>query len=170
MPSRSFPPVVSPHVRLLLLGSLPGRISLAEQRYYANPRNQFWSLVGALIDQPLPAMDYEERLATLLAHGIGLWDAIGEARREGSTDAAIRNAVANPLAERVASLPMLRAIAFNGAKSAAVGRRALGQTTDAALIDLPSSSPACTIGFDAKLARWRALTPWLQSGLRKSAQ
>jgi len=32
---------------------------------------------------------YEQRLSTLLAHGVGLWDVIAEAERTGSLDAAI---------------------------------------------------------------------------------
>jgi len=41
---RSFAPVVDEHVRLLLLGSLPGEVSLTQSQYYANPQNRFWRL------------------------------------------------------------------------------------------------------------------------------
>ena len=40
----SFPPVVDARTRVLVLGSLPGEISLAQGRYYANPQNQLWRL------------------------------------------------------------------------------------------------------------------------------
>src|SRR3546814_9631689 len=81
---RSFPPVVDQRTRLLILGSLPGEQSLAAGRYYANPRNQFWALVGDAIGVDLPALDYDARLHTLLDHRIGLWDSVGEAARVGS--------------------------------------------------------------------------------------
>ena len=61
------------------------------------------------------------------------------------------------LAALVADLPDLRMIAFNGGKAATIGRKQLPPLTDIALVDLPSSSAAHTIGFGAKLARWTQL-------------
>lgn len=75
------------------------------------------------------------------AAGIGLWDTVASATRTGSLDAAIRDAQANPLAELVATLPVLRAVAFNGAASARIGTAQLAGTA-VALLPLPSSSPA----------------------------
>lgn len=100
----------------------------------------------------------------MLAARIGLWDTIASARRSGSLDAAIREAQAAPLRELAARLPDLRAIAFNGAKSAAVGRRTLaGAGMSLALIDLPSSSPAnAAQSLAAKQARWLELADYLR--------
>ncbi|MFN3946012.1 MAG: DNA-deoxyinosine glycosylase [Allosphingosinicella sp.] len=160
---RSFPPVVRPDSRLLILGSLPGVRSLAQGRYYAHPRNQFWRLAGAVAErEDLPALGYEARLDALLDAGIGLWDTVGAARRQGSLDTAIRLEAANDLAALIAALPRLRAIGFNGGTSSRIGRVALGGTSDGiALVDLPSSSPAYTLPFDEKRARWMALAAFL---------
>ena len=141
---------------LLILGSLPGEASLKAQRYYAHPQNQFWRLLGHALCEPLPQLSYEERLAILAARQVGLWDVVGEARRIGSLDGAIRDVIANPLAAFVARQPQLRAIAFNGLTAARLGRRAMGES-DVALIDLPSSSPAYTLAFADKAARWSVL-------------
>ena len=46
--SRGLAPLVSDSAEALILGSLPSRRSLDEQRYYAHPRNQFWPIMGAL--------------------------------------------------------------------------------------------------------------------------
>lgn len=156
-----FPPVTRPDTRLLLLGSLPGAMSLEAQRYYANPRNQFWRLAGALIERNLEPLAYEDRLETLLDAGIGLWDTVAAATREGSLDQAIRLHEASDLEALAATLPELRAIGFNGGKSAAIGRRHLAGRPDLALVDLPSSSPAFTLAFEAKRERWLALRPYL---------
>jgi hypoxanthine-DNA glycosylase len=126
---------------VLILGSLPGEVSLAEQRYYAHPQNLFWRLVGNAVGQDLSSLDYDRRLAALLAAKIALWDTVASATRTGSLDAAIRRAEHAPLADLVATLPELRAVAFNGRKSAAIGRPQL-EGSGLALIDLPSSSPA----------------------------
>lgn len=156
-----FPPVVDKRTRLLLLGSLPGEVSLARARYYAHPQNQFWRLVGGVIGRDLVALGYEERLAALLAAGIGLWDVVGSAARRGSLDGNIRDASANDLLALTASLPALKAVGFNGGKSAAIGMPQLATRDGLALIPLPSSSPAYTLSFEAKLERWQALKPWL---------
>ncbi len=164
----SFPPVADARTRVLILGSLPGERSLAERRYYAHPQNQFWQLVGAAIGRDLPALDYEARLAALREAGIGLWDVVATARRIGSTDAAIMDHKANDLAGLVASLPHLRAVAFNGGKAAAIGRPLL-RSAAVELLTLPSSSPLHTIGLDAKLASWTALGDRLDPGREQGA-
>lgn len=153
----SFTPYVAPDTRLLILGSLPGARSLAERQYYAHPTNQFWRLVGAVIDQPLAALEYPARLAMLRAAKIGLWDVIRTAQRRSSSDSDIREADPHDLAGLIATLPNLRMIAFNGGTAAAIGRRQLPMLDAIAVIDLPSSSAAHTIGFGAKRDRWLPL-------------
>lgn len=156
-----FPPVVAPHTRLLLVGSLPGAKSLAAGRYYANPRNQFWRLLEAVLERPLEPLAYEQRLDVLLGEGIGLWDTVAAARRPGSLDADIRLEAASDLAGLRRTLPQLRAIGFNGGTSARIGRRQIGGGDGVALIDLPSSSPAYTLSLQAKLSAWSALRSYL---------
>jgi len=153
----SFAPHVAPDTRLLVLGSLPGVRSLAKQQYYAHPTNQFWRLLGAVIDRPLATMPYDDRLVALREAKVGLWDVIRSAERHTSSDALIREAEAHDLAGLIARLPDLRMIAFNGGKAAAIGRKQLPSLKDIAVVDLPSSSAAHTIGFEAKRDRWLAL-------------
>ncbi|KQX17842.1 MULTISPECIES: DNA-deoxyinosine glycosylase [unclassified Sphingomonas] len=159
----SFPPVVSADTRLLLLGSLPGEASLRAERYYAHPQNQFWRLTGALVgDEDFHLLDYQARLARLLASGVGLWDVVADAVRDGSLDAAIRDHRPNDLAALVASLPSLRAIGFNGGTAARLGRRMIGAPQGIALVDLPSSSPAFTRSLAEKREKWVGLRGFLE--------
>jgi len=162
--SRCFAPAVTPGIRLLILGSLPGERSLIEQQYYAHPRNQFWRLVGDLVGEGLPNLDYAARLARLNTRSIGLWDVVACAVRPGSLDQHLRAIVPNPLATLVASLPELRAIAFNGSTASRIGRREIAAWKGVGtpeLIDLPSSSPAYTLPYARKVEVWRTLTAWL---------
>jgi double-stranded uracil-DNA glycosylase len=158
---RSFPPVVDEATRVLVLGSLPGEESLARAQYYANPRNQFWRLIGAVVDQDLVALAYEARLAALLEAGLGLWDTVGSATRRGSLDTSIRDHRPNDLAALVRSLPALRAVGFNGGRSASIGLKQLADRADLTLLPLPSSSPAYTARFEDKLGQWLKLRPFL---------
>src|SRR3546814_3629844 len=68
----SFAPHVAPDARLLILGSLPGARSLAERRYYAHPTNQFWRLLGGVIDRPIASLAYDDRLDALAGARVGL--------------------------------------------------------------------------------------------------
>ena len=153
----SFAPHVAPDTRLLILGSLPGVRSLAEQQYYAHPTNQFWRLVGDIVDRPLASLPYEDRLAALRTARVGLWDVIRTAERQTSSDSLIREAEAHDLASLVATLPDLRMIAFNGGKAAAIGRRQLQARKGTEIVDLPSSSAANTERYAGKLEHWLRL-------------
>lgn len=154
----SFAPVVNPHIRLLLLGSLPGDKSLQHQQYYAHPQNRFWHLMSSVLDTDLLALAYAQRLATLLGHGVGLWDVVASAQRAGSLDSQIRERSDNDLPALLAQLPCLRAIGFNGATAARIGLQVLGsRAQDYRIVRLPSSSPAYTLPFAGKQAAWQAL-------------
>ena len=159
---RSFSPVVDKHTRVLVLGSLPGEVSLAQSRYYAHKQNRFWHLMGDVLGVDLVALDYEARLTTLRKHRVGLWDVVAEARREGSLDSSIRDHQGNDLIGLIATLPKLRAIAFNGGTAAKIGEKTLGEHADQhAIVKLPSSSPAYTLAYAEKLIAWQALRAWL---------
>ncbi len=153
-----FPAIADAETRLFILGSLPGDRSIALDQYYGHPTNQFWRLLGAVIGEALPALEYEARLERLRANRIGLWDVFHAAHRPGSGDSAIRSGLTNPLGQLVERHPRLAAIAFNGRIAAREGRRRFPDDGPVELIDLPSSSAANTMRFEAKLASWKRLT------------
>jgi double-stranded uracil-DNA glycosylase len=157
------PPIARPDARLFLLGSLPGDASLAAGRYYAHPTNQFWRLLGSAIGEELQPLAYEERLVRLAERRIGLWDVIASAARPGSLDQSIRLAEHNRIQHLLHDFPELRAIAFNGATAAGIGRRLIGEPpAHIALIDLPSSSAANTRAFTDKAQAWARLAEFVR--------
>jgi len=122
--------------------------------------------MSGVLDTDLTALAYEPRLAALRDRGVGLWDVVASARRVGSTDAAIRDLSPNDLAALVASLPTLRAVAFNGGTALKHGVPRLGAFADGALnacaiVALPSSSPLHTVGLAAKQPAWDQLKTFL---------
>ncbi|MGZ5200718.1 MAG: DNA-deoxyinosine glycosylase [Telluria sp.] len=152
------PPVIAPDTRVIVLGSFPGAASLAARQYYAHPRNQFWRLISAVVQEDLAALPYAARLPRLLAHAVGLWDVLGACEREGSLDSAIRHPVANDFDRLRALCPALETVAFNGQ---AAGRFARGFADHGyRTLVLPSSSPAhAAQSFAQKLDAWLALRP-----------
>jgi hypoxanthine-DNA glycosylase len=155
MLKQGLPPIADRSTQLFILGSLPGERSLEEGRYYAHPTNQFWKLVGSVIGVDLHALDYEDRLEILARHGIGLWDVVSAARREGSGDQAIRDASHNDIGGLKREFPKLEAIAFNGGLAAREGQRLLAGVKGLSLHALPSSSAAnAGMPLAQKAAAW----------------
>lgn len=148
------PPILDAGVRLLILGSFPSPASLAAQQYYGHRQNQFWRLLGAVLDQPLPTMCYADRQATLLRHGIGVWDVYRTCRRQGALDSAIEAAQVNDFSCLRQHAPGLRRICFNGQTAGKLAAWFAQEGYETAV--LPSSSPAYTLAFADKLAAWRA--------------
>ena len=168
----SLGPVEAPTSRLLILGSMPGRESLARQQYYAHPRNAFWPIMLTLLKGE-PGLDYPRRLALLTVGRISLWDVIGTCLRSGSLDAAIPAAseAPNPIDRFLRRHPELEAIAFNGRRAEISFRRHFDRgkhhSCSPRLVALPSTSPAyAAIRPAVKLQLWRRrLAPFLPADL-----
>ena len=162
---QGLPPIVWPHARILVLGSLPGDESLRLQQYYGNPRNQFWQILGRIYGEQISA-DYPGRLAFLQRHGIAAWDIIQRAERQGSLDSNIRNEMPNDFAELFRLAPNLHTIALNGSKAALSFERHVRPHFKSLLesvrtIALPSTSAVPARKFltaEAKAELWRAIT------------
>jgi hypoxanthine-DNA glycosylase len=159
MRRRGLPPVIAPDARVLILGSFPSEASLAARQYYAHPRNHFWPILGALLNEPLAELSYARRIERVRAHNIAIWDTIVACERPGSLDAAIRNAERGEIARVRRVARMLRAVCFNGRTAARAEPvwRAAGYAT----LVLPSTSPAYTLPLATKLQAWRAIAHWL---------
>jgi double-stranded uracil-DNA glycosylase len=161
MHDKCFPPIADPHARVLILGSLPGQVSLQRQQYYALPQNAFWKIMERLFGAG-PALPYEERVQALVRNGIALWDVCAAAQRPGSLDASIvhSSVVPNDLAAFIETHPGIGLICFNGGKAAELYRRlvlpGLPATVRAIRYEtLPSTSPAhAAMPFEEKLTRW----------------
>lgn len=146
-------PVCGSDARLLVLGSMPGRISIQKAQYYAHPKNAFWPLLYGYFGQT-PEEDYEKRLAFALAHGVALWDSAAACVRKGSLDAAMRDVQINDFEAIFAACPKLRAVACNGAKSYAMFMKS-PYADRLPVLKMPSTSPAhAAMCREEKAARW----------------
>jgi hypoxanthine-DNA glycosylase len=149
------------NAKVLILGSMPSRKSLAVNQYYAHPQNVFWPIMGELFDFD-PGHDYGERLQQLRKNHIALWDVAHQCVRPGSMDHAIdmQSVIANNFANFFKTHPHIRTIFFNGRKAEELYRR-LAQPKLAMEFQqikrhlLPSTSPA-----NAGMSRTQKLEVW----------
>jgi double-stranded uracil-DNA glycosylase len=154
-----FPPISSPSARVLILGSLPGRLSLERGEYYANPQNAFWKIIAARVPD-LPS-DYAGRVRAIIELRVALWDVLAAATRFGSLDAEIADdAIPNNFRAFFHAHPDIGLIGLNGGTAAKFyERRVVPTLTEAQRLivrtTLPSTSPAhAGLPFAEKAARW----------------
>lgn len=174
MPVQSFTAVCNAQTHTLVLGSMPGKVSLQEQEYYAHKRNGFWPIMLALVQNTEPNYEahqqatYLEKLSVLQSAGIGLWDVLAACERDGSLDADIKSdsIVMNDFVLLFKQCTELRTIAFNGKTAERLYYRHVPKVLEAANVDfsnkrfvcLPSSSPAlASLSLEEKYDQWKEL-------------
>jgi hypoxanthine-DNA glycosylase len=118
---RGFDPIVGNDAQVLILGTLPGGVSLIRQEYYADSGNAFWFIVQQLfgIEQ---TTTYKERTQGLIKNHIAIWDVLKCAERHGSLgqDSSLdkkivpKTEVANNFAAFFRAYPSIRNVFFNG--------------------------------------------------------
>ena len=161
----SFPPIESGDARVLVLGSMPGAMSLRLQQYYGHPHNAFWKIMAKLLGLDA-AGSYADRTSALVRHKLALWDVLASCVREGSLDSDIDDTsiVANDFAGFLQSHPHVERVFFNGAKAESVYRKHvlphLATKRAIAYLRMPSTSPAhAGMPFMVKCEAWRAIVP-----------
>jgi len=149
---RSFAPIENNEITVLILGTMPGERSLADQQYYAHPQNRFWRVIAKIAGRPAPDR-YEDKVTMLLETGIGLWDVILNAERKGSLDSNIKNEHPNDLDKFIETHPSLKAVAFNGKGAEKLYSKYFTRKANIHYISLPSTSPANAIFTLEKLSK-----------------
>jgi len=158
----SFDPIEDKNAEVLILGSMPGRASLAASQYYAHAQNSFWRIISELL-QFDPASAYDARTKALKSARIALWDVLQSCTREGSLDARIERdtLIANDFRTFLDTHNRITHVFFNGAKAEDFFKRHVLQNIDSGSISylrLPSTSPAnAAMSFEKKLSAWRII-------------
>jgi hypoxanthine-DNA glycosylase len=160
--SRGFECIARADARVLILGSLPGKVSLQRGQYYAQPQNAFWRIMGELVGAS-PDLPYEDRLRALNENGIALWDVCAAGHRSGSLDSAIQLSTVetNDFSRFLSAHNGIGLICFNGTKAKEIYDCKVEQDPPSLFERiryevLPSTSPAhAGMSFEHKLSRWR---------------
>ena len=163
----SIEPIIGRNPRIMILGSMPGIISINAAQYYANPRNLFWTVLADLFGIDID-VSYESKVQQMRELPVILWDTLKTCRREGSLDSKILNTdiEANDISALLKQFPTVQAIAFNGGASAKYFDRLvkpqLAKDLDIELLKMPSTSPAnAAMKREHKLELWRRLSQFI---------
>ena len=158
---KAFPPIASSNARVLILGSMPSSVSLAEYQYYAHPRNHFWVIMDALFGAGT-SLSYDMRCRRLTKNHVALWDAIAGCKRRGSLDSEIveESLRVNDFNAFFKRHDAIHSVFFNGSKAEQVYRKYVLHTLPAGVarsyLRLPSTSPAnATWSLAKKLKAWK---------------
>jgi double-stranded uracil-DNA glycosylase len=156
--------VAQEDAKCLILGSMPGRLSLEKQQYYAHPRNAFWQIMAALYGFNAQ-LSYPEKLTALIQHKIALWDVIQSCERLGSLDSNIKpdSVIPNDLSGFFRRHRQIQQIFFNGSQAEQQYRKNIypllpPPLQQLACLRLPSTSPAmASLTWEEKLTAWQPL-------------
>ena len=107
MIKQSFLPIIAQEPRILILGSLPGDLSLEMNQYYGHPRNRFWKIMFTMFDEEF-SNDYQIREKLIQNNHLALWDVAYSATRKGSMDVDIKDVVPNKIEEMLQKNPSIR--------------------------------------------------------------
>lgn len=156
---QGFPPIVSVHSQVLILGSMPSLASLQAQQYYAHPRNAFWPIQQALWGIAAQA-SYAQRVQILQEKGVAVWDVLASCKREGSLDSAIEadSVMVNDFESFFVEYQQIKAVFFNGATAENYFKKYVLLKPSLVFQRLPSTSPAhASLSFEQKLAKWQQI-------------
>ncbi|MEM6998891.1 MAG: DNA-deoxyinosine glycosylase [Pseudomonadota bacterium] len=161
--SQGFPPIAKSNATILILGSMPGQVSLDRHQYYAHPRNSFWSIIFDLLNAD-SELNYEQRKQLLYDNNIAVWDVLKSCYRRGSLDADIDPATieANDFKSFFKKHPNIKYIYFNGTKAEQIfNKKVLENLAPESVFKyhrLPSTSPAhAAITRQQKLLEWSVI-------------
>lgn len=158
--AHSMDPIIADDAEIIILGSMPGVVSLSKGQYFAHPRNHFWPIIYSVFGAPL-SHDYSERVAFIKAHRIALWDVIGSCKRVGSSDSSIKEIEVNDIEGLLQRYPTIRLIILNGSKADTTYQRYLKvKKIGVRAVKAPSTSPVPGRNvktFDEKLAVWKQM-------------
>jgi hypoxanthine-DNA glycosylase len=151
----SFPPIVNDETEILILGTMPGAMSLLKEEYYAHKQNQFWKIVFTVFSNGVIPDAFTEKISFIQQNKIGLWDVIANCERKGSLDIHIKNHKENDIPALLQQFPKIKKILFNGKESHRYFMKKFGNIDEIEFHLMPSTSPANTIKFEIKLVAWK---------------
>ena len=150
------PPVYDSTSRILILGSFPSVKSREAMFFYGHPQNRFWRVAAQVFEEPVP-MTVPDRKTFLLHNHIAAWDVIASCRIEGSSDASIKDVIANDLSV-ILDNAKIRQIYVNGKTAEKMYRKYIEPEIGRKAVCLPSTSPAnAAWSLERLISAWKVV-------------
>ena len=151
----SFQPIIDERSEILILGTIPGPESLRRRQYYANPNNQFWSIIYGVFEKTVMETAYEAKVSFLLEHNIALWDVFYSARRNGALDSDIENTEPNDISGLIRAYPRIKRLILGGRTAEKAYHKHFSDIAINAYYVPSASSAFAKKSIEEKIADWK---------------
>jgi len=136
-----FEPIFNKDSKILILGTMPSVMSVKNGFYYSHPQNIFWKVLSTVLGEEKIPKNKSEKINMLKKHNIAIWDVLYSCEIKNSSDASIKNPVANDLTP-IINTSNISAVFTTGKTATKLYDRLCYNKTGIKSIYLPSTSPA----------------------------
>lgn len=132
-------PIYNKDSKILILGSMPSKVSRDSNFYYANKTNRFWPVMSILFNKDLNTNLEKEQF--LIENNIALWDVIASCDINGSSDSSIKNIKVNNI-NKILKETEIKYIFCTGLKAYAIFNKYFKINIPVIYLPSPSSANA----------------------------
>lgn len=165
---KGLPALIDQTSVVLILGTLPGQMSLITGTYYADPSNKFWDILFMACGEKIEKTDAAKEWLLKKYH-IALWDVLDSAVRESSSDKDLMDERPNDLPRYLEEYPNIKLLLFHSNGAYKYFKRFF-KNTAIPYICVSSPSGQNRKGLEEKAMEWRAalscVIPQLRDGSR----
>lgn len=157
-----FAPVYDENSKILILGTMASPKSRELGFFYGHPQNNFWRIVSAILNLPVPQA-VDEKRELLLKNNIALWDVLHSCDISGADDGSIKNPVVNDFSEIFAKAD-IKAVFTTGMTATRLYQKHCYAKTLMPPVYLPSTSPANRkyYTFEKLIENYKIITEYLK--------
>lgn len=149
-------PVFDMDSKVLILGSFPSVKSREAGFFYGHPQNRYWKVLAEVFGEEIPKT-IPEKKGFLLRNHVAAWDVIQSCEIVGSSDASIKNVVANDL-RVILDAAEISQIFVNGKTAEKMFLKYTQPRLGRDCVCLPSTSPANAAWSVERLVQaWRVV-------------
>ncbi len=149
-------PFYNSNSEILILGTMPSKVSRENNFYYMHPQNRFWHILGLVFEENIED-NIKAKGDFLTRHKIALWDTIKSCTITGSSDASIKNIEPNDI-NLLLKQTNIKEIYTTGKKAYEIYNKYIYPKTKIKAICLYSPSPAnCAITLNKMVENYQVI-------------